>query len=145
MLDKQWLGTKKSVNCVCWLQRASSQLTPSTSQVSTVSQPVIRVASPLSSVIVSQSSLASAALQPLCARIPQPAVSAATPLLWNTNTNAPVATGGFVVQVRYFTNLQLCCLLDFVQLILCSLIPFLITLHFLVIVKSALLYKCTVK
>jgi len=81
------------------MQRASSQLTPSTSQAVTVPQPVIRVASPLSSVVVSQSSLPTAALQPVRARIQQPAVSATTPLLWNsTNASSPVA-GGFVVQV----------------------------------------------
>jgi len=68
-----------------------------------VPQPVIRVASPLSSVVVSYSSLPSAALQPICATVQQPAVSAAAaPLMWNSGTNSPVVAGSFVVQVALF-------------------------------------------
>jgi len=89
------------------LQRTLSQPTPSKSQALTVPQPVIRVASPLSSVVVSQSCVPSAALQPMCARVQQqhqqqqpPAVSATTPLLWNTNSSSPVVAGSIVVQVN---------------------------------------------
>lgn len=84
---------------VCRLQRASSHSTPSTSQAPTIPQPVIRVASPLSSVVVSQSCLPSAALQSVSARMQQPPVSAAAPVIWNTNTTSPVVAGGIVLQV----------------------------------------------